>query len=438
MIDASNKQVEKREPIKEPIKSKELERRNDELILQPWATKYSEADREVEEQEDDETYRTNYRRDRDRILYSTAFRRLQYKTQVLVNSAGDHYRTRLTHTLEVQQLAMSIADALGANRDLAEAIALGHDLGHTPFGHAVERVLNKILLSKDQGCFSHAIQSARYVEHLATHKGEQGLNLCIQVREGILKHDTDIFKSDFGENQSKQWNCSSLNPERPGGIEAQIAYWADKIAYLSHDWDDFKTSGLYDEAIKEKKDEVKELQEIMNYLTGREDNNWELRDLIRNLHENLVSYTFNTLKNSNINESRDIIKLTESNMMEHKCNLCKGKQDANKKEILLNSLVVNFEKEYRRQVLKARDLLGQIYAQSPTVARMDERAECMISEIFHKYETKVHLLPWKTQKKIEAEGNKCRVIADHIACMTDRYAYRVYDELFLSRGINYK
>jgi dGTPase len=423
--------------IRQPITSKNLEDRADELILQPWATKYREAVRNNIEPED-ETYRTCFRRDRDRILYSKAFRRLQYKTQVLVNSAGDHYRTRLTHTLEVQQLAMSIADAIGANRDLTEAIALGHDLGHTPFGHAVERVLNKILISKEQGGFSHAIQSVRYLEHLDSHNGLEGLNLCMQVREGILKHDTDIFEYGFGENQIKQWDCKLLSPTKPGNIEAQIAYWADKIAYLSHDWDDFKNCGLYQEAIAEQIDGIKELEDIMNYLAGKIDDNWKLRDLIRNLHNNLIGHTFKILNDNKISKSTDIIELTEMNMTEYRNNKHRNNEDVSNKDVLLNSLVVNFEKEYREQVLKARKLLGQIYAQSPTVARMDERAVCMVSEIFNKYENKTHLLPWKTQQTIKAKDNKWRVIADHMACMTDRYAYKIYDELFLSGGVSYK
>lgn len=409
-----------------PVTSKELEERADN-VLQPWATKYSEANRDVEETEDEETYRTCFRRDRDRILYSKAFRRLQYKTQVLVNSAGDHYRTRLTHTLEVQQLSMSIADALGANRDLAEAIALGHDLGHTPFGHAVERKLNEILMENNKGVFSHAIQSVRYVEHLDKHKDTKGLNLCIQVREGILKHDTDIFKNGYGIEQEIQWNCRHLKPTTPGCIESQIVYWADKIAYLTHDWDDFESSGLYEEAIKANVNGVKELKELMDKLAGKED--WELRDLIRNIHKNLIDNTYENLNKSKIDRNFDIIALTEEKMKKY---IVEFKY--NEKDAFLNSLIVNFKDEYRNDLLKARKILGNIYTQSPTVARMDEKAELIVSKIFEKYVKKIHLLPWKTQNIIKKDGNKYRVIADHIAGMTDRYAYKIYDELFLSGG----
>lgn len=410
-----------------PVTSKELEKRADENVLQPWATKYSEAKRDFEELDCEETYRTCFRRDRDRILYSKAFRRLQYKTQVLVNSAGDHYRTRLTHTLEVQQLSTSIADALGANRDLAEAIALGHDLGHTPFGHAVETTLNKKLTDENQGGFCHAIQSVRYVEHLDKHKGAEGLNLCIQVREGILKHDTDMFKTDYNDNQNKQWDCRHLNPTKPGSIESQIAYWSDKIAYLTHDWDDFKNSKLYDEANYEGIEGIKELDELMKYLAGNED--FELRDLIRNIHKHLIDNTYENLNNNSINNSAKAISLTEKRMNDYKVNI-----ENNDKDAFVNSLIVNFNNEYRKKILRARVLLGDIYAQSPTVARMDEKAELIISKIFDKYVNKTELLPWKTQNIIKENGNKYRVVADHIAGMTDRYAYKIYDELFLSGG----
>lgn len=420
--------------IKAPVTSEELEKRADDYILQPWATKYSESQRLYDENKD-ETYRTNYRRDRDRILYSKAFRRLQYKTQVLVNSAGDHYRTRLTHTLEVQQLAMSIADALGANRDLSEAIAVGHDLGHTPFGHAVERTLNNKLLSLGEGGFSHAIQSVRYVEHLDSHCGKEGLNLSIQVREGILKHDTDVFASNYSDNQIKQWDCTHLSPCIPGSIEAQIVYWADKIAYLSHDWDDFIDSGIRQEAIDQGIEGVYELEELLKSLITESDNPGDLRDLIRNIHTQLIKDTFIALNSHEIKKSKDIIDITTKKMEDLK--YYEG-GDINKKDIFINSLTVNFSNDYRNRFLEARKLLGKIYSQSPTVARMDEKAEYMIEKIFDKYVSKPNLLPWKTQNTIRQKKNKYRVIADHISCMSDRYAYKIFEELFLSGGVLYK
>ena len=210
--------------------------------LAPWATKYSEIKYKEAEKSTEETYRTRFRRDKDRILYSKAFRRLQHKTQVIGTDTGDDFRTRLTHSLEVEQIATSLADALKLNKDLVSAIALGHDLGHTPFGHAVEALLNEELHA-----FSHAIQSVRYLENQA--KDRNGLNISLQVLEGILKHDTDIYGGAYNTKYKNQHDCSHLNPHLPGSMESQVVYWADKIAYLTHDFEDFSKTKILDNAI---------------------------------------------------------------------------------------------------------------------------------------------------------------------------------------------
>lgn len=201
---------------------------------------------EDEKLKKEETYRTIFRRERDRILYSGGFRRLQDKTQVMAAVENGDHRTRLTHTLEVEQISVSIADALKLNKDLTSAIALGHDIGHTPFGHAVERFLDKKL--KNNGGFSHAAQSVRYLK-------DKKMNLSKEIIEGILKHDTDSFTHNFLEGNEERRQIKNEKKYHlsmpPGTLEAQVVYWADKIAYLTHDFEDFYKSGLLEKAIKE-------------------------------------------------------------------------------------------------------------------------------------------------------------------------------------------
>jgi dGTPase len=183
--------------------------------------------------ENEPAYRTAFQRDRDRVIHTSAFRRLEYKTQVFINFEGDYYRTRLTHTLEVTQIGRTIARALGANEDLVEAICLAHDLGHSPFGHSGEIALNRLL--KDNGGFDHNKQSLRIVTKLERRfDGFPGLNLTWEVREGIVKHETEYDISD----------ASDYDPELRGHLEAQIANAADEIAYTAHDLDDGLRSGM--------------------------------------------------------------------------------------------------------------------------------------------------------------------------------------------------
>lgn len=416
-----------------PINSKKLEERAD-LYSEGWATKNSEAKRDITTNSNStETYRTNFRRDRDRILYAKGFRRLQYKTQVFENHSGDHHRTRLTHTLEVQQLATSISDALQANRDLAEAIAVGHDIGHTPFGHAVEGVLSEKLTNLKLGGFSHAVQSIRYVEHLDKHDGQEGLGLCIQVREGIIKHDSDLFFIDDLEKINQQSPCDHLSLNKPGSIEAQIVYWADKIAYLSHDWDDFVCSGLKDEAIKEGIFEQKDIDNIWKPLISDYKPDFELRDLIRNLTDKLINNTYKTLKTLKLNSSNDFIKESEKRR-EKIIELSKDTKEIDKKKIYQKALLVNYADKYLIPFLNAREFIKNNFLNSPTVQRMDEKAKLIAGSIFDAYSKNHKLLPLKTQETIKEKKGIFppeRIIADHIACMTDRYASKIYKELFL-------
>ena len=196
----------------------------EEKNLAPQAALSYKAKRLIEEEPC--PFRTAFQRDRDRIIHSKAFRRLAYKTQVFINPAGDHFRTRLTHTLEVSQIARTLANALNLNEDLTEAIALGHDLGHTPFGHSGERVLDRL----HPGGFTHQAQSLRIVDHLA--KETEGLNLTLEVRDGILKHSKG------------QGPIFAGNGDDPATLEGQLVRVSDIIAYLAHDLDDAFRAGL--------------------------------------------------------------------------------------------------------------------------------------------------------------------------------------------------
>lgn len=273
----------------------------------------------------EESYRTLFRRDRDRILYSGGFRRLQDKTQVMSAVKDGDHRTRLTHTLEVEQIAVSIADALKLNKDLTSAIALGHDVGHTPFGHAVERFLNKEL--KNEGGFSHALQSVSYLV-----KDGNKMKLSNEIIEGILKHDTDSFTYTFSKGNEGYLQVkdkdSYFSNEAPGTLEAQVVYWSDKIAYLTHDFEDFHKNRFLDEALENDNDSLKKkLEESLGKLVNKtpdlkdkDELNDITRDLIRNIIQDLVNESSKririNLKNKidkNDNESKQTIIREKTN-----------------------------------------------------------------------------------------------------------------------------
>src|SRR5512134_929710 len=207
--------------------------------LAPYACR-SRSTRGRKHPDEEPEYRTSFQRDRDRILHTTAFRRLEYKTQVFINYEGDYYRTRLTHTLEVAQIGRTLARALGANEDLLEAICLAHDLGHPPFGHSGETVLSRLM--QNVGGFDHNKQSMRIVTKLERRYPEfPGLNLTWEVREGIVKHESEYDVAD----------ASEYNPDLRGHLEAQIANVADELAYTAHDLDDGLRSGMITPAMLE-------------------------------------------------------------------------------------------------------------------------------------------------------------------------------------------
>lgn len=359
----------------------------------------------------EETYRTEIRRQRDKILYTGGFRRLQDKTQVMsATLTGDH-RTRLTHTLEVEQIAVSVADALGLNKDLVSAIALGHDVGHTPFGHAAERTLNTLL--KDNGGFHHPIQSVKYLWE------KYGNNLIDEIYEGILAHDSDMFTidQDKAENQLK-WSDYHFDTSKkiiefkkflnkvPSTLEAQAVIWADKIAYITHDLEDFLRSPIYTSVVKSEGKSIviePKLCQILGKLTGKDIKkiaDFESRDLIRAITTNLIETSAQTIKNINKNknlEQKIVQKETDERLNPNK---------ENGKKRYLNSLIINFEDTFRENYYELRELLDENYIFSPEVQRSDAKAEKIISCLYTQFVENYKLLPLEFRIKIDRELHK--------------------------------
>jgi len=340
-------------------------------------------------------YRTAFQRDRDRILHTTAFRRLEYKTQVFINSEGDYYRTRLTHTLEVAQIGRSVARALGANEDLEEAICLAHDLGHSPFGHSGERILNRLM--KEHGGFDHNKQSLRIVTKLENRFQDfPGLNLTWETREGIVKHETEYDISD----------AEDYDPHLRGNLEAQIANAADELAYSAHDLDDGLRAGLITvpmlkdlaiwnvlvKSVGWKGGELKEL-----------DRNRIIRRMIGIEVEDLIKSTDNKIQESGATSVEDIQKLPHN--------------------------VIRFGDEMAQNNRELKDFLYKNLYQNHRVIRMQEKAERIINDLFTAYKKNPLMLPNHIQVRIEKKGLE-RSICDYIAGMTDRFAIDEHRKLF--------
>ena len=374
--------------------TRKIRERIEEETLAPYALR-SKRSRGRDFPEAEPLYRTAFQRDRDRVLHTTAFRRLEYKTQVFVNHEGDHYRTRLTHTLEVAQIGRSMARALGANEDLVEAICLAHDLGHSPFGHAGEATLN--LLMKEHGGFDHNKQSLRIVEKLeARYEDFHGLNLTWEVREGMVKHETEYDVSD----------ATRFDPEKRGSLETQLANPADEIAYTAHDLDDGLRSGLLKPSQLEHLAWWQALKESINW-NGTEFNDMiryrMVRRLIGLLVRDQVEATAKRLKEADAQSPDDVRNLPE-NVVGHSENVAKMTREL--KRFLYENL-------YRH----------------PHVMRMQAKAERVIQALFEAYLEEPMQMPLAEQRKFE-ERSQERVICDYIAGMTDRFTLEEYAKLF--------
>ena len=340
-------------------------------------------------------YRTAFQRDRDRIIHTTAFRRLEYKTQVFINYEGDYYRTRLTHTLEVAQIGRTIARALGGNEDLIETICLAHDLGHSPLATPAKLCLARLM--KDHGGFDHNRQSLRIVTELEQRYPEYpGLNLTWEVREGMVKHESEYDISD----------ATDYNPDLRGNLEAQIANVADELAYTTHDLDDGLRSGMLTPRMLEGislweilTDQIKwrgpEMEEVARHKLIRQLIGMEVTDL--------VTTTDAKLKDSGAKSALDIQKLSYN--------------------------VIGFSEEMSRRNRELKDFLYTKMYRNYRVVRMQVKAEQLIEDIFNAYHNEPSTLPEQFHAIVDQRGLE-RTICDYIAGMTDRYAIEEHQKLF--------
>jgi dGTPase len=344
-------------------------------------------------------YRTSFQRDRDRVIHTTAFRRLEYKTQVFINFEGDYFRTRLTHTLEVAQIGRTIARALGANEDLIEVICLAHDLGHAAFGHSGEITLKALL--KEHGGFDHNKQSLRIVTKLEKRYPDfEGLNLTWEVLEGIVKHETEYDISD----------ARGYDPELRGNLEAQIANIADELAYTAHDLDDGLRSGMISPEMLDGLDLWRQLVESVGWSGGvlhQLDRTRMIRRLIGILVTDVVQATDKRIQDSGVNSPLDVQKLDHN--------------------------LIGYSEPLQAPNRQLKDFLFNNLYRHHRVVRMAVKAERVLTSLFNAYVSEPDMLPIEFRQFFETRGKE-RTIADYLAGMTDRYAIQEYERLFDPRS----
>lgn len=368
-------------------------------ILVPYAAR-PEMSRGRQHREAAPQGRNEFQRDRDRIIHSTAFRRLEYKTQVFVNHEGDLFRNRLTHSLEVAQIGRGIARNLGLHEDLVEAIALAHDLGHTPFGHAGQDALNDCM--RAFGGFEHNLQSLRVVQLLEQRYAEfDGLNLTFETREGILKHCSLNNARQLGELGER-----FLNKQQPS-LEAQVTNLADEIAYNNHDVDDGLRSGLIT---------LEQLAKVAVFARHLH----AVKQAYPALAERrLVHETVRRMINSQVN---DLIAQSQANI--------DAARPADIVAVRANAApLITFSREMQAQQRELKQFLHTHLYRHSRVKRMSNKAQRIIRELFSAFLQDPGLLPESFQTQQAAQ--QPRAISDYIAGMTDRYAIREYRRLFL-------
>ena len=353
------------------------------------------------------TYRSEFQRDRDRIIHAAAFRRLEYKTQVFVNHEGDLFRTRLTHSIEVAQIARSIARALQLNEDLTEAIALAHDLGHTPFGHAGQDALNACM--KEYGGFEHNLQSLRVVDELEEKYADfPGLNLTFETREGILKHCSGKNAAELGELGER-----FLKKQQPS-LEAQLTNLADEIAYNSHDVDD----GLRAELIR-----IEQLNEVPLFCMQYQEVKQRYPDLSqrRTIHE-VVRRLINC-------QAVDLVKTSNQRLKQ----VCPADLDAVRRQ---PQALIAFSDSMRELNHELKRFLRTHLYRHYRVHRMSVKAMRVISELFDAFFHDPRLLPEEAQQRVTELSDhagatgQARAVADYIAGMTDRYAIKEHARVY--------
>jgi len=361
--------------------------------------------------EDAPNYRSEFQRDRDRIIHSAAFRRLEYKTQVFVNHEGDMFRTRLTHSIEVAQIGRSIARVLGLNEDLTESISLAHDLGHTPFGHAGQDALNQCM--KYHGGFEHNLQSLRVVDELEEHYADfSGLNLTFETREGILKHCSQKRAQELGDI-GERFLCGA----QPS-LEAQLVNLADGIAYNNHDVDDGLRSGLVS---------IEQLSEIPLFA--------EPYQIVLSAYKNLSPrrVTHEVVRRMINAQVVDLIETSTARIVAIAPETIQDIRDA-------EASLIGFSEKMAAQNQALKQFLRHNLYQHYKVRRMSAKADRIIAALFKAFMDDAGLLPPEYQNKITGQAElapdsggiaECsRVIADYIAGMTDRFAIGEYERMF--------
>jgi dGTPase len=378
--------------------------------LAPWAA-IDGASRGRIHPEPGPTFRTEYQRDRDRVIHSTAFRRLVYKTQVFVNHEGDLYRTRLTHSLEVAQIARTIAGALDLNEYLVEAICLAHDLGHTPFGHAGQAALNECM--RPFGGFEHNLQSLRVVDELEEKYADfSGLNLTYETREGILKHCSAANARNLGPLGQR-----FLDRTQPG-LEAQVANLADEIAYNNHDVDDGLRAGLLD---------LEELDEVALFRSEHA--------AVRARHPGLTGrrLVYEIVR-------RMIGLMVEDLVAQTRANIQAAAPDSAGAVRILDRPLAAFSPERIEQIQELKRFLHERLYRHYRVNRMTTKAKKTLASLFEAFMDDPRLMPrahasaahrWEQ----DAGGaGRARAVADYVAGMTDRYAILEFERVFNPRA----
>jgi len=376
------------------IFTRELLEKAEQKVLAPYGI-HSKDSKGRTFPEDEPEYRTCFQRDRDRILHTTAFRRLEYKTQVFINYEGDYYRTRLTHTLEVTQIGRTIARALGANEDLVEAICLAHDLGHPPFGHSGEVTLAKLM--RDYGGFDHNKNSLRIVTKLERRFPDfEGLNLTWEVLEGIVKHETEYDTAD----------ASAFNPELRGHLEAQITNVADELAYTAHALDDGLRSGLITTDMLNGLELWEIVIDSLSWQPG------VLDDLMRH---RIIRRLIGTLVTDQVHATEERLRKAGVNSV------------ASLQSLPYNVIGYSAEMMPRNRAMK--DFLYNNLYRHYRVMRMQVKAERILTDIFQAYKAEPHILPAHMQAIIPERGIE-QTICDYISGMTDRFAIDEHTRLF--------
>lgn len=378
-----------------PCTREELEKR-ERQTLAPYA-QFSADTRGRVHTEDPPEWRTHFQRDRDRVIHSRAFRRLEYKTQVFLNGTGDHLRTRLTHTMEVAAISRNIARALRINEDLTETIALAHDLGHSPFGHTGESALNKLM--KGHGGFEHNRQSLRVVELLEQkYPGFSGLNLTWEVREGLAKHQTDFDSPS---------HCHGFKA-RNSSLEAQVANLADEITYYSHDLDDGLEYGLLDEKRLQREVTIwaqatRKIRKQYGELPDECRRYFIIRCLIDEQVKDVVQTTERLIADAGVKSADDVR--------------------------LYHRPLVQYSPERRKLNQELRKYLYKNLYFNPVVHEPNLRAVKMLEELFRYYLRHTGELGEQSRKRLPLDG-KYRAVCDYLAGMTDRFAIQEHHRLF--------